>query len=131
MKKLTKEANKAINDYIIEAISWDGYEVDLSEATDKEKLQFVADQFKATQNYANNLKKFPNHQERLGDWLQGLPSVFNIDFENYRILELAKEWGSIPENATEKQEDLILDGWWRFISAKIISLMCKNGISLR
>ena len=59
------------------------------------------------------------------NWIMGLPTCLNIDFENYKILELAKLWGSIPENATEKQEDKILANWWNFIAVKFFQLVRK------
>lgn len=57
-------------------------------------------------------------QKALMDWFQGLPSACTVDFYNDEILKLAVKWGSIPENATEKQEDKILDNWFNFIAAK-------------
>lgn len=61
-------------------------------------------------------------QNAFAEWLQGLPSAINIDFQNYDILQLAVKWGSIPENATERAEDKILENWWRFIAAKACQL---------
>ena len=64
------------------------------------------------------------------NWLMGLPSCFNIDFENYRILEIAKEWGSLAQNAAPHDEDKIISNWFNFISAKTIQLIKKNGVSI-
>lgn len=61
-------------------------------------------------------------QKALAEWLQGLPSAVSIDFYNHHILELAVKWGSIPEDATERQEDKILDNWFNFIANKITQL---------
>lgn len=127
----TKEFMNIVTTYIIDAISWDGYDIDLSEATDKEKLQFVADRFDNQYNYPQNKIIFPNIQDRLADWLKGLPSVINIDFENYRILELAREWGTLEEHANERQEDKIIANWFNFISFKILQVMRKHDIYLQ
>ena len=47
---------------------------------------------------------------------------------NYDILELAKKFGSIPNNATEKQEYDLLENYWRFIANKLIQLKDKKGV---
>lgn len=117
--------NSQINLYILNAIDSDGYGVKTESA--KEKLQFLADTFK--NEYGWNIKRL-GLQRAMSEWISGAPSAFNIDFENYKILELAKEWGSIPKNATEKQEDKILDNFFNFISAKTLMLMRRNKINI-
>jgi hypothetical protein len=56
--------------------------------------------------------------------LKGLPSSFSVDFENYKILELAKKWGALKENAKAKDEDKITDNWFNFVANKF-SALCK------
>jgi len=60
-------------------------------------------------------------QKAMIDWLQGL--ALNIEFTNYRILKLAVLWGSIPEKATTKQENKILDTYWSFMAVKTLQLI--------
>jgi hypothetical protein len=71
-------------------------------------------------------------QEAFSEWIMGLPSSFNIDFENYKILELARKWGSIKPELTgktlERREDLILSNWFNFITVKTFQLFKKHGI---
>jgi hypothetical protein len=117
-----------VDNYILSAIDGEGYEKTFS--NDTEKLQFLADTFKSEYCYPENLKRYGSYQETLRNWIMGLPSVFNIDFENYRILELSKEWGSLPANATEKQEDKLLENWFNFIAAKTLQLMNKHSIKI-
>jgi len=118
-----KNYNLVVFPYLLSCIDSSGYGMELN--TEKEKLQFIADTFKSEYGW---------QAERLGytkafnEWLQGLPSCYNVDFENYRIIELAKEWGSLPINATDKQEDKILDGWFAFITHKTFQLMKKNKV---
>lgn len=56
----------------------------------------------------------------LTDWLQGL--AINIAFYNDEILHLARSWGSLPANATERQEDKILDNYWNFMANNLNQL---------
>lgn len=93
--------------------------------TDKDRINFVVKEFESTANYPNNLRNFPNQQNRFADWLQGLPGVISIDFMNHEILEIAVNWGSIPAQYTNKQADKILSNWWNFISAKFWQLHRK------
>ncbi len=128
LKTSRSQLLKFVNDYILNAIDGSGYDKDLNST--EEKLQFVADCYRSEYAYPENLKRYGSHQNCFANWLMGLPSSFNVDYENYRILELAKEWGSIPHNANDKQEDKILDNWFNFIACKTIQLMRKNGVTI-
>ena len=43
-------------------------------------------------------------------YLQGLPTILNVPFMNYEILENAKEYGFILD--TEQKEDDFLEKYW-------------------
>ena len=131
---ITKELNKVVRKYIINCINWTEYDYpecrkidDLLIITTEGKLNFLYDTFRAEYGW---------HIEQVGEykafeeWIKGLPSVFNIAFSNYDILQLAKEWGSIPEDATEKQEDKILNNYWNFITVKTFQLFRKFKIGI-
>ena len=60
-------------------------------------------------------------QAAMIDWLQGL--ALNIEYMNYKILDLAVQWGSLDKNATERAEDKILINYWSFMSAKVLQLI--------
>lgn len=121
----TKELKQKAETYILESIDSDAY--DIVTTTDKEKLQFLADTFKKEAGWnIERVRAYKAFQE----WIMGLPTAFNIEFENYKILELAKSWGSIPNNATELQEDKILDNYWNFITNHTFQLFRKYKIDL-
>ncbi len=122
----TKELNTFVFAYILNAIDGECYGKSFS--NDTEKLQFVADCFYSEYVYPENLKRYGSYQEVFRQWIMGLPSSFNIYFENYRIIEIAKEWGSLPLNATDKQEDKILDNWFNLIASKTFQLMKKHNV---
>lgn len=122
----TKELNTKCFAYILNAIDGSGYGRELT--TEQDKLQFLADTFKSEYAYPENIRYYGSFTKCFTGWLQGLPSSFNIDFENYRIIEIAKEWGSIPQNATDKQEDKILDNWFNLITSKTFQLMKKHKV---
>ncbi len=115
-----------VNAYILNAINSDDKEL----TTDTQKLQLLADCCKSEYIFPDNLKRYGSYQNCMANWFMGLPSSFDIDYENYRIIEIAKKWGSLPANADDRQEDKILDNWFNFIAAKTIQLMGKHGITL-
>jgi hypothetical protein len=128
MKTNTKEFNQLAFNYIIDAISTDGYDIEAN--TETEKLQFIADCFKSEYCFPDNLKYYGTYQNTLANWFMGLPSSINIEFRNHAIIEIAKKWGSIPKDATEKQEDKIISNWFNLIAFKTLQLFKKHNISI-
>lgn len=124
MKNMTLD--RTVKAYILEAIDNQGYNNAKELKTDAEKLQFLFDTFKSEYGWSIERKGMSN---AFADWIMGLPSSFNIDFENYKIIELAKLWGSIPKNASEAQEDKILENWFNFITVKTFQLFRKHKIA--
>lgn len=128
MKRKTQNLDVTfVNPYILGCIDSEGYEITCN--SDKEKLQFLYNTF-ISEYWHDYNKKYYNGNiiKAFASWLQGLPSSFNIDFENYCILQIAKKWGSIPDNATERQEDKIIENWFNFISVKTFKLFKKYKI---
>lgn len=111
--------------YILNAIDCEGYNVECN--TPEQKLQFLYDTFKS--EYGWNISRMGT-QRAFAEWLQGLPSSFNIDYTYSDIIRLGKKWGSIPQDATERQEDKLTDNWWNFITVKTFQLMRKHGIAV-
>jgi len=120
----TKELNTRVFAYILDCI--DASDYGFAPATDADKLAFLSETFHSEYGWSI---------ERLGaikafaEWCQGLPSAFNCEFRNHAIIEIAKEWGSLPADATERQEQKILDNWFNLIANKTFQLFKKHGIS--
>jgi hypothetical protein len=114
-----------VYDYILDNIETEGY--DVKATTHKEKLEFLARTFRSEAGW--NVQRI-GLQKALEEWLMGLPSSLHIAFSNYDIINLAKEWGSLSQNATEKQEDKIINNYWRFMAANILKLMRKYKVSI-
>ena len=126
--RLTKNQNKLYNNYIINAIDFSDYEA-ISATTTEEKLQALYNAFVSENWFKNNQIRYNyNKIEGFQNWIQGLPNCFNIEFMNSNILDLAVKFGSLPNNATEKEEDKILNNYWHFIAAKTFQLFRKYNI---
>jgi hypothetical protein len=124
--KANKQQNEKMKAYILSCIDTSLYpEMNIDKMSDLEKLNFVWGLYQDQACYPQNLKRIPNEQARFADWLQGLPSSFNIDFENYEILRIGREFGFLPDQTSqevenqkrlfkriEKKEDDFLAQWW-------------------
>ena len=116
-----QKQNRFYEREVIDSISSEGFDVK-EPKTDKEKLQFLKDTFRS---------EFGFQIERIGErkafeeWISGLPSSFNIEFTNVGILKLAKKSGSLPQDATEKQEARVLENYFNFITVKTFQAFNK------
>lgn len=118
MRNQTNSKNHPVFAYLLTTISEE------FEGTTAERLQQVCEAFDKEYNYPDNKKRYPGLQNRFAEWLMGLPNALNVEYRHHAILELAKSWGSIPQNATEKQEDKILGNWFNLAAIKFFQL-CK------
>lgn len=91
--------------------------------SDKERVNYVSNEFSEICDYPNNLQKFPNRQDRFADYLQGLPTIFAVDYEGDTILQIAEKWGS--DVSTESKKDNVLKNWFNYISCKFWQLHTK------
>lgn len=125
-----KEYGKNIEDYIFDCIDLDYFELNEEPKDKKEILQLVYNEIKKISFYPNNLKRFKNNKcDIISDHLKGLPSYFNIDFENYIILEVVAKLHNIDKLPANK-EDIILENWFPHISTKFLQLCNKYGVKL-
>jgi len=122
IKPVTENNRKTFDDivknYIIDCI--DSSDRDEKEPeTPFEKIRFLEKCFMS--EYGHEIARI-GKIKAMTNWLQGLPSCLHIEFSNYQILQLAKSWGSLPEKATENEEDRILDNYWNLVANKILQL---------
>ena len=124
----TKDLNAKVFPYILDCIDSEPYEVKTE--TEKEKLEFLYNTFISESWHEYNQKYYKgNIVNGFAGWIAGLPSIFNIDFTNFNVLQLAVLWGSVPEDACEKQEEKILNNWFNFIACKTFQLFKKYKIT--
>ena len=121
----TKELNAKVFPYILDNISSEDKEL----KTDQEKLQYVYDTFLAEKWTVEKRNYYNNMHNGFNDWLTGLPSCFSIDFTTHRILKIAVLWGSISENANEREREKILNNWFNLITCKTFQLFRKYKIT--
>lgn len=115
-------AMKQATQHILDAIDSDGYD-NAPCGTDEEKARFSYNRFMS--EYSWRVKQ-AGEFKAVQDWLQGL--ALNIAFYNCDILENAKAWGSLPANATEREENKILETYWPYMAMRLIGLWNKHKV---
>lgn len=113
--------DKLSKQYIIDHIDNSNYS-DEYLAGNFQKVKFLHDTFYSEYGWA--VERMGEHKALI-EWFQGLPSACNIAFYNSDILNLAVEWGSLQTDATERQQQKILDNWWNLLAAKTGQLFRK------
>lgn len=93
-------------------------------ATNREKINHFFDCYNSEFNHDYNKRYYPNEQERIKNYLQGLPSCINIPFYNWDILELYKELNGI-KTLSSKKEESVLKNYWGKIAFTLIQLKRK------
>ena len=108
------ELDQAVKRYILECVELDESEQPI--LTTAEKIAYI-------KRRSESEKYNPNQtdMENMTDWLRGL--ALNIAYNGHEILALAVEWGSIPADATEKQEQKIIDNYFHFMANKTAQLI--------
>jgi hypothetical protein len=120
---MTNEKKNKYYRYIIKSINSENYDVVTKGR--KEKLQFLSDTFKKEMGW--NIERI-GQGKAFEEWIMELPTVFNIVFSNYDILNLAKRLGSLSTRATDKQQNRILENYWNFITSLTFQLFRKYNI---
>ena len=89
---MKRTVNKqAIENYIIDGIKFD--DPSLNELPTDWKLAKIYRDFKTQMlSKRHDLKRPTNEQEIFIDWLQGIPTGFDIEFRTFEQTELLDEW---------------------------------------
>lgn len=114
MSKSTDIAQHA-KQYIIDCL---GNEDISDDSTAAERVAHMRARFHAEHQWLIDRK---GEQAALCEWLQGL--AISIAYTNYDIVQLAKEWGSLPETSTDNQEWKIINNYFKYMATKCQQLM--------
>ena len=106
-----------IRTYLSSAI--DGTDYGVETTTPAQKLAFLFETFDNEFNHKYNVKAYPNTQDRLAQWLAGLPSAISLPFYCYDIIELAKELQEV-DTYTKKMEDRICKNYFNFMAYHLL-----------
>lgn len=117
------ELDKIVKTYILSHIDASAYQ-EQEPADDAEKIHFLYMTFQS--EYGWSIPRY-GLVGALREWFRGLPSACHIAFYNSDIIQLAEKWGSLPKNASEREQQKILDNYWNLIANKTAQLFRKYG----
>jgi hypothetical protein len=127
--RLSSDQNKKYKDFILNSIIDDprelGYNFNFNKSSNinQSKIDFFFNQF--YQEYQWQIARVGELQALI-EYLQGLPSTIHLPIYYYDIIQLAKKFESIPENASEKDQMKICENFYNFIANKLIQLKRKG-----
>jgi hypothetical protein len=105
--------------YILDCIQSD--EVELT--TDKERIEYFFRMFSIEGNCEYKRRIYPNEQERIEQYLRGLPSCCCIAFANYEIIEIGKSWGYDLD--TERKANEFCERWFSIMALRLMQIRDK------
>ena len=121
LKTNTNKFKKIIAAYLFDSLNC----ADTELTTNVEVAAYSFARFQSEYNNQYNKKHYPNLQGRLANYLMGLP--YHLVFSYYDIIQLAKKWGTLAHDATEKQEDRITENYWHLMASHILKFWKANG----
>lgn len=104
--------------YILDCI----YNENNENMSDKEAINYFFDCFNKEYNDTCYKRLYPNLQERVKEYICGLPSCFGVAYCNDDIINIGKSWGYCK---TEKQQRDFLNNWVSVIAWRLIQLKDK------
>jgi len=124
-KKMEKSLNKVLfRGYILSSIDSTSYEIETT--TQQEKIDFIISTFEKEYWYKTNQLYYKNNKQlAFANWLMGLPSSINIDFEWYRIDELGIEFGLLDVNSKESDKTRWRNSFFMRVANEIFRMSTK------
>lgn len=101
--------------YILDCIQSE----ELDFTTDKEKVSHFFACFEIEHNNAYYKRAIPNEQNRIADYLQGLPSCCSVDYWNDDITKIGKSWGYCK---TPAKELAFIENWYNTLALRLLQL---------
>ena len=112
MKNLREYKNTGVQyAYVLDAIDHDG--------GDAEKIRYFFANYEIEFNTAYNKKRYPNEAQRIGQYLQGLPSCINIAYWDQDIVEMGKAWGYCKNKRAELN---FTQSWFSTLGSRLLKL---------
>ncbi len=108
-----------IQKYIIDAIENED-DSSFDNLSDNEKLVFLFNRFRNEK--PNNIKSI---KSGLTNWMQGLPSTFNVVFEHDEVEALVIKYGLLPPESDETHTtkyDIYVNNWFNFLAGQFYAL---------
>ena len=113
----TNEFRAIFNQFIIDCCENDEQSI----TTAKDAYIYIKERFNSEYRHKQTM-------QGLIDWLQGL--AIHTPFCYCDIIDLAKSWGTLNKDASEKQEEKICNNYWNFLANKIVMFARKDRVNV-
>lgn len=104
--------------YVLDCI----YNDEKLDMSDKEAINYFFDYFDREYNDAYYKRLYPSLQERVKEYIEGLPSCFGVAYCTDTIINIGKSWGYCR---TERQIVDFQNNWFSVIAWRLIQLKEK------
>lgn len=104
--------------YVLDCI----YNDEKDNMSDKEAINYFFECFNKEYNNNYNKRLCPNLQERISQYIQGLPTCISIAFTDYDIINIGKSWGYCTTPAKTAN---FVNNWFSVIAFRLIQLKEK------
>ena len=120
MKTNSKAFRSQVQAHILAGLyDYDGPE------TEAARARRIWDKFQSEYNYPENKRRIRNTQERVAEWLAGLP--LNIEYTNGGIIALSESWHG--EKHSDKTAERVIENWFSLLAFNCLALWERNGIN--
>jgi hypothetical protein len=110
------KANGCQYAYILDCINSEDVEL----TTDKQRIEYFFRMFSVEGDCEYKRRMYPNEQERIEQYLRGLPSCCGIAYENHVIIEIGRSWGYSLD--TERKEDEFCERWFSVMAFRLMQI---------
>lgn len=94
-------------------------------ATDLDAARAAWEMFDSEKNSIWDRKQYPRLSERVGQWLQGLPSGVAIAFSNSDIIDTGRAWGYCQ---TDKKTAEFVNNWFTNLGFRFVQVWTAAGL---
>jgi hypothetical protein len=113
---------KEIKKYLLSIIDFEGYDLDPQPQSDNERVLAA---YKIACQEVGYIQEREGKQAMIEYWFSGLCAIVPLPYLYCDIIPLAKKWGSLPENPTEKQESKICENWFKYLACQFCQMIDK------
>lgn len=121
----SKELLPVVQNYLLDNMDFDGYDLDVTPSTKNEKLKAFNDIFMS--EYGHNVGSMSRRQV-LKEYLQGLPSCLTVKFYNGDIYNWLVDIGAASGNEKDDRIHELISNYWNVLPSKLNSMLNNAGI---
>lgn len=105
--------------YVLDCIHSDDVEL----STDNERIEYFFRMYDEEYNDDYRKRLYPNEQDRIANYLKGLPSCCGMAYQNYNIVQIGKSWGYALDS--ERKQNEFCERWFNVLAFRLMQIRNK------